>query len=78
MTLLSIENTKESTIEKKKKILKAISNYTKVAYLTCMQSISWELLGWMKDKLESRLPGEISITSNTQMTPPFWQKVKKN
>ena len=34
--------------------------------------------GWMKHKLESRLPGEISITSDVQMTPPLWQKVKKN
>ena len=33
---------------------------------------------WMKYKLESRLPGEISITSDTQMTPPLWQKLKKN
>ena len=33
---------------------------------------------WMKQKLESRLPGEISITSDMQMTPPLWQKVKKN
>ena len=46
------------------------------AYLTYMQSTSWETLGWMK--LESPLPGEISITSNMQMTPPLWQKVKKN
>ena len=36
------------------------------------------MLGWMKDKLESRLPGEISITSDMHMTPPLWQKVKKN
>ena len=35
-------------------------------------------LGWKKQKLESRLPGEISITSDTQMTPPLWQKVKRN
>ena len=35
-------------------------------------------LGWMKHKVESRLPGEISITSDTQMTPTLWQKVKKN
>ena len=35
-------------------------------------------VGWMKHKLESRLPGEISITSDMQMTPPLWQKVKKN
>ena len=35
-------------------------------------------LGWKKHKLESRLLGEISITSDMQMTPPLWQKVKKN
>ena len=33
---------------------------------------------WMKHKLESRLPGEISITSDMQMIPPLWQKAKKN
>ena len=48
------------------------------AYLTYMQSTSREMLGWMKHKLESRLPGEISITSDIQLTPPLWQKVKKN
>ena len=37
-----------------------------------------ETLGWMKHKLESRLPGEITITSDMQMTPSLWQKVKKN
>ena len=37
-----------------------------------------EMLDWKKHKLESRLPGEISITSDMQMTPPLWQKVKKN
>ena len=47
-------------------------------YLTYMQSTSWETLGWRKHKLESRLQGEISITSDMQMTPPLWQKVKKN
>ena len=35
-------------------------------------------LGWIKHKLESGLPGEISITSDMQMTPPLWQKVKRN
>ena len=35
-------------------------------------------VGWMKHKQESRLPGEISITSDMQMTPPLWQKVKRN
>ena len=38
---------------------------------------SWETLGWKKHKLETRLPGEISITSDVQTTPPLWQKVKK-
>ena len=48
------------------------------AYLTYMQNTSSETLGWMKHKLESRLLGEISITSDTQMTSSLWQKVKKN
>ena len=48
------------------------------AYLTSMQSTSWETLAWMKHKLESRLPGEISITSDIQMTTHLWQEVKKN
>ena len=38
----------------------------------------WGMLDWMKHKLESRLLGEISITSDMQMTPPLWQKKKKN
>ena len=42
-----------------------------------MQSTSWETLHWWECKLESRLPGEISITSDMQMTPPLWQKVKR-
>ena len=51
--------------------------YCHSAYLTYMQSTSWEMLGWMKHKLESKLLGEISITLDMQMTPPLWQKVKK-
>ena len=47
-------------------------------WLIYMQSISWKMPGWIKHKLESILPGEISITSDMQMTPPLWQKVKKN
>ena len=46
--------------------------------LTYMQSTSLESLGWMKHKLESRLPGELSITLGMQLTPPLWQKAKKN
>ena len=49
--------------------------YCHTAYLTYMQTTSCEISGWMKHKLESRFPGEISITS-WQMTPPLWQKVK--
>ena len=52
--------------------------YYHLAYLTYIQSASCEMPGWIKHKLESRLPGEISITSDMQMTPPLWQKVKRN
>ena len=51
--------------------------YCHPVYLTYMQSTSCEMPGWMKHKLESRVPGEISITSDMQMTPPLWQKVKR-
>ena len=59
-----------------KEYVKAV--YCHCAYLTSMQSTSWETLGWKKHKLESRLPGEIAITSDIQMTTPLWQKVKRN
>ena len=49
-----------------KKHVKAV--YCHPAYLTYMQSISWEMLGWKKHELESRLLGEISITCDMQMT----------
>ena len=52
--------------------------YCHPAYLNSMQSASCEMLGWMKLKLESRPPGEISITSDMEMIPPLWQKVKRN
>ena len=61
-----------------KEYVKAV--YCHPAYLTCMQSTSWEMLGWMKDKLESRLPGEISITSDMQIAPPYgrkWRRTKE-
>ena len=57
-----------------KEYVKAV--YCHPAYLTYMQRTSCEMPGWMK--LESRLPGEISVRSKVQMTPPLWQKVKKN
>ena len=59
-----------------KEYVKAV--YCHPAYLTSMQSISREMLGWKKHKLESRLSGEISITSDMHMIPPLWQKVKRN
>ena len=59
-----------------KEYIKAV--YCHPAYLTYMWSTSCEMSGWMKHKLESRLPGEISITSDMQKTTPLWQKAKKN
>ena len=59
-----------------KEYIKAV--YCHPAYLTYVQNTSRKMLGWMKYKLESRFPGEISITSDRQMTPPLWQKAKRN
>ena len=56
--------------------LKAI--YWHPAYLTDMQSISYKIPGWRNHKLESRLLGEIATVSDMQITPPLWQKLKKN
>ena len=53
-----------------KEYIKAV--YCHLTYLTFMCSTSYNMPSWMKHKLESRLPGEISITSDTQMTPPIW------
>ena len=57
-----------------KEYIKAVYCYP--AYLTYMQSTSYKILAWMKHNLESRMLGEISITSDMQMTPPLWQKAK--
>ena len=59
-----------------KEYIKAV--YCHPAYLTYMQITSCEMPGWMKHKLESRLLGGISLTSDMQMTSALWQKVKKN
>ena len=59
-----------------KEYVKAICSHP--VYLIYIQNTSWEMPGWMKHKLESRLPGEIPITSDIQMTEPLWQKDKKN
>ena len=57
-----------------KEYVKAV--YCHPAYLTYMQRTSYEISGWMKHKLGSSLPGEISITSDMQMTPPYGRKRK--
>ena len=46
--------------------------------LSKLQGTSCEMPGWMKNRLESRLPGEIAITSDVQITSPLWQKAKRN
>ena len=73
---LEVDMEQQTGSKSGKEYVKAV--YRHPAYLTYMQSTSWEVLGWMKHKLESRLPGEASITSDTQMTTPLWQKVKRN
>ena len=58
-----------------KEYVKAV--YCHHACLTYIQSTSWEMTDWMKHKLESRLLGEISITSDMQVTPPLRQKQRE-
>ena len=52
--------------------------YCHLVYLTYMQRTSSKMSAWIKQKLESILPGEISITSDLQTTPPLWQKAKRS
>ena len=73
---LELDMEQQTSSKEEKEYVKAV--YCHPAYLTYMQSTSWETLGWRKHKLESRLPGEISITADMQMTSPLWQKEKKN
>ena len=74
---LELDMEQQTGSKYEKEYVKAV--YCHPAYLTYMQSsTSWETLGWMKHKRESRLPGEISITSDMHMTPPLWQKAKEN
>ena len=74
--LLGLDMKQQSGSKSGKEYVKAI--YCHPAYLTYTQSTSCEILGQLKHKLESQLLAEISIISDTQMTPPLWQKVKKN
>ena len=68
--------TRHGMTDSGKVYIKAV--YRHPAYLTYMQSTSCEMPGWVKHKVESRLLGDIPITSDMQMTPPLWQKVKRN
>ena len=72
---LELDMEQQTGSKQEKEYVKAV--YCHPAYLTYVQSTSWETLGWKKHKLESRLLGEISITSDMQMTLPLWQKVEE-
>ena len=73
---LELDTGQQTDAKSGKEYIKAV--YCHPAYLTYMQSTSCEIPGWMKHKLESRLQGEISVTLDMQMTPPLWQKAKRN
>ena len=69
---LELDIEQQTGSKSEKEYVKAVHCHP--ASLTCMQSTSLEMLGWMKPKLESGLPGEISITSDMQMIPPYVRK----
>ena len=73
---LELDMEQQTGTELGKEYIKAV--YCHPAYLTYMQGTSFEMLDWMKHKLESRFPGEISITSDIQVTSHLWQNAKKN
>ena len=70
--LLELDGEQQTGSKLGKEYIKAV--YCHPAYLTYMQSTSCEMLGWVKHKLESGLPGEISTTSDMQMKPPYGRK----
>ena len=75
---LKLDMEQQTGSKKEKEYVKSV--YCHPAYLTYMQSTSWEMLDWRKHKLESRLLGEISITSDMQMTSPYgkkWRRTKE-
>ena len=72
---LELDMEQQTGLKSEKEYIKAV--YCHPAYLSYMQSTSCEMPGWMKHKLESRLLGEISITSDMQMTPAFWQEAEE-
>ena len=75
---LELDMEQQTGSKYEKEYVKAV--YCHPAYLSYVQSTSWETLGWMKHKLESRFPGEISLTSDMQMTPLYgrkWRRTKE-
>ena len=76
MKLLELDMEQQTGSKLGKEFVKAV--YCHPAYLTSMQSMLCEMLGWKKHNLESRLPGEISVTPDMQLTPSLQQKVKNN
>ena len=74
MLELGMEQQTSSKLDKE--YIKAV--YCHPTYLTYIQSTSRKMPGWMKHKLDSSWPGEISITADIQMTPPLCQNVKRN
>ena len=73
---LELDMKQQTSLKLGKEYIKAV--YCHPAYLMYMQSTSGKILGWMTHKVESRLQGEIPATSDMQMTPPLWQKVKRS
>ena len=73
---LELDMEQQTGSKQENEYVKAV--YCQPAYLTSMQSTSCKMPGWVKHKLESRLPGEMSITSDMEMTPLLWQKIKRN
>ena len=71
---LELDMEQQTGSKKGKEYIKTV--YCHPAYLTYMQSTSCEMWQWIKHKLESRFPGEISITSDLKMTPPLRQNAK--
>ena len=73
---LGLDMEQQTDSKSRKEYVRAIYLTYLTAYLSYMQSMSSEMPGWVKQKLESRLPGEMPVTSDIQMTPPLCQKVK--
>ena len=73
---LELDMEQQTALKLGKEYVKSV--YCHPAYFTSMQSTSCEMLCWMNHKLESRLLGDRSITSDMQMTQPLWQKADRN